>query len=94
MPRGKGTSNQLRCFCSRKPLLATYGLDEKGKVYVHVKIYKQARIYGELLITEGVVKVRCRECLRWHRVVIRKAGEAELIEDSVDDASLEAQPHP
>lgn len=90
MPRSKATSNQLRCFCSRKPLLATYGLDEKGSAYVHVKIYKQSRIYGELLITEGVVKVRCRECLRWHRVVFRKPGDAQLVEDSVSNVSLEA----
>lgn len=72
------TSNELRCFCSRSPLLATYGLDTKGKLYVHVKIYKQRRIYGEVLVTEGRVQLHCRECLRWHTVIIREPGTAAL----------------
>ena len=80
MPRGSRTKNELRCFCRRSPLLATYGVDEEGKLYVHVKVYKQGRIFGEVLIVEGVVKVRCRECLRWHRVIIRRPGHAELVE--------------
>lgn len=61
---------ELRCFCSRKPLLATYGLDRKGSLYVHVKIWKAKRIFGELVIEGGTVKIRCRECLRWHQIFI------------------------
>ena len=76
MPRP--TSNELRCFCSRNPLLATYGLDKRGRLYVHVKIYKQRRIYGEVLVTEGRVQLHCRECLRWHTVIIRETGTAAL----------------
>lgn len=78
----KSTKNELRCFCSREPLLATYGMDEQGKLYVHVKIYKQHRIFGEVLVTEGVVKLHCRECLRWHKVVMRRPGDAELVEET------------
>jgi hypothetical protein len=74
------TSSELRCFCSRNPLLATYGIDEQGMLYVHVKVFKQHRIYGEVLVTEGKVKLHCRECLRWHTVVIRQPGQAELEE--------------
>lgn len=80
------TKNELRCFCSREPLLAVYGLKE-GKLYVHVKIYKQRRIYGEVLVTEGTVKLHCRECLRWHTVVLRAPGHAFLKEDT-DPPSL------
>jgi hypothetical protein len=58
-------------------LLATYGLD-KGKLYVHVKVFKQHRVYGEVLVTEGKVQLRCRECLRWHTVIIRETGTAAL----------------
>lgn len=61
---------ELRCFCRRKPLLATYGLDSKGKLFVHVKIWKQHRIFGEIVVEGGTVKLHCRECLRWHTVVI------------------------
>lgn len=58
---------ELRCFCRHKPLLATYGLDSDGKLYIHVKIWKARRIFGELII-EGNVKIRCRDCLRWHKI--------------------------
>lgn len=64
------TKHFLRCFCSRQPLLATYGLDSQRKVYVHVKVYKQKRIYGNILILSGIAAFQCRECLRWHRVHI------------------------
>lgn len=77
MANVRRTSNELRCFCARSPLLATYGLD-RGKAYVHVKIYKQRRIYGEVLVTEGRVQLCCRECLRWHTVIFREPGTAAL----------------
>lgn len=78
----EATKNELRCFCSRSPLLAIYGIRD-SKLYVHIKIYKQRRIYGEALITEGTVKLHCRECLRWHTVILRPPGFAILEEDSV-----------
>lgn len=58
---------ELRCFCSRKPLLATYGIKD-GKLFVHVKIYKAKRIFGEFVIEGGIVKLRCRDCKRWHKI--------------------------
>lgn len=78
----KETKNELRCFCSRAPLLAVYGIKD-GELYIHVKIYKQRRIYGEVLITSGKVKLHCRECLRWHTVTMRGRDAVVLEEDSV-----------
>lgn len=75
------TKHQLRCFCRGEPMLGTYGVEETGNLYIHVKVYKQQRIYGEIYVTEGRVRVRCRNCLRWHKVVIRAPGHAELEED-------------
>lgn len=72
------TRNDLRCFCERRPLLATYGIDTEGKIYIHIRIWKQQRIFGEILITGGVVKIHCRECKRWHTVTIRDETEARL----------------
>lgn len=74
------TLNELRCFCGRRPLLATYGVNEKGLLYVHMKVYKQRRIFGEVLVTGGTVHLRCRECLRVHTVVIRQPNRAVLKE--------------
>ena len=74
------TKKELRFFCSRQPLLATYGVDGKGKLFVHVKIWKQQRLYGEIVVTDGIVRIHCRDCYRWHRVVIRQPGLAVLEE--------------
>lgn len=79
---------ELRCFCARKPLLATYGVNKDGKLYVHVKVYKQRRVYGEVLVTEGKVQLHCRECLRWHTVTIRQPGRA-VLEESTEVPSIE-----
>ena len=73
---------ELRCYCSRRPLLALYGLDAKGELFLHVKVYKGDRIYGEMILSRGDVLLRCRECLRWHRVFMR--GRAPVIRETVD----------
>lgn len=59
-----------------------YGLDEYGKLYVHVRIFKQNRIYGEVIVREGRVSLHCRECLRWHSVKIIQPDTAVLMEDT------------
>lgn len=77
----------MRCFCSREPLLATYGLTMGGKAYVHVMVYKQKRIYGNLLILQGETLMQCRECLRWHRIRIGERAKAPQF-DEVREVSL------
>jgi hypothetical protein len=74
------TVHELRCFCARAPLLAMYGIDERGALYVHVRVFKQKRIYGEVLIKEGTVQIHCRECLRWNTVKISHRGSVSLEE--------------
>lgn len=75
---------ELRCFCRGNPLLATYGLDSEGKLFVHVKIFKQNRIYGELVMEGGPVRLKCRNCLRWHRIVF-SPHSAQLREDQAPE---------
>lgn len=61
--------NEIRCICARSPLLATYDRDARGKYFLHVKVYKQQRIYGEVWVeADALVKLRCRECLRIQKV--------------------------
>lgn len=74
------TSYELRCFCARAPLLAMYGIDEKGALFVHIKIFKQKRVYGEVLIQEGTIQIHCRECLRWNAIKISPRGRVALEE--------------
>jgi|SRR5688572_31321493 len=85
------TTNDLRCFCSRRPKLAVYGVDVAGKLYVHVKIYKQRAIYGEIICRQGEIEIACRECFRWHRVNIVQPERAVLQEI---DRPEEVSPHP
>ena len=84
-PRRERTKHFLNCFCGRKPLLAVYGIDEQGDLYVHVMVYKRDRLYGEVYVTRGNIKLRCRECLRWHEVVIKESGTAVLEESTVPE---------
>lgn len=62
---------ELRCFCAREPLLAKYGI-KNGKPFVHIRIYKQSRIFGEMVLEIGTLKILCRDCFRWHTVSIKK----------------------
>lgn len=71
MSEDNGHTRELRCFCTRRPMLGIVGHDSIG-TYLHIKVYKQSRLYGEMIAYGGVVKVRCRECLRWHVVTIKK----------------------
>lgn len=62
---------EVRCFCKREPLLAVCGRDAKsGDLFVHIKSVKNQRISTEVVVTSGVVRVRCKECLRWHKIRI------------------------
>lgn len=74
----------MRCFCRGEPLLAVYGREPGGDLYIHVKIYKQSRVYGETYHTAGVVKIRCRNCSRWHRVrIVNQKATLEVTEPPV-----------
>lgn len=62
--------SELRCFCSTHPLLATYGIDEEEHLYVHVLAWKQNRLIADVKVTGGDVRLRCRNCMRYHKVRI------------------------
>ena len=69
----------LRCeLCRFKPLLATFGRDASGELYIHVKVYKSGRVYGNIYAT-GSVRLQCRDCLRWHNVRIVQPDKAVLV---------------
>lgn len=72
-PGSRKTRNALRCFCSRSPILAVYGLDDDGELYVHQKTFKGNRIYNEIFVKPKpgtTMKLHCRECLRWQEIRI------------------------
>jgi len=77
----------LRCSCSRKPLLGVAGRDlNSGEPYVHIKSWKAGRLIVEVVVTSGVVRIHCRECLRWHTVKIVQGGvtsKSERLPESI-----------
>ncbi len=79
---GKKTTHDLRCSCRRHPLLAVYGVDAKGRLYIEVKVYKQRAVYGHIVVTlrDGEVELFCRECHRWYVVMVRPGNVAVLQE--------------
>ena len=63
------SAKRIECFCSRRPLLALLGRDQTtGKPVIWVKTIKNGHIVTEVILTAGSVRVRCRECLRFHRI--------------------------
>lgn len=67
-------------------MLAVYGLDSAGQVYVHIKVYKNRRIYGEVLVMQGSnISIHCRECLRWYTLAVGPT-KPKLIESPAPDS--------
>lgn len=87
--RRERSKQELRCFCRSEPMLAMYGIDEDGELYVHVRIYKQKRLYSESWHSGGVLKLRCRNCLRWHTVTFPGKTSARLVESAPPVVAIE-----
>lgn len=78
---------EIRCFCSRKPLLAVCGRDiDSGLPYIHLKSMRSGRINAEAIVTEGAMRIHCRECLRWTTVTIvrdKVKAKSEKLPESI-----------
>lgn len=64
------TSHDLRCACPRHTKLGVYGRNARGEAYLHIRVHKGDRVFGEIVTTAGVVTVLCRDCGRWTSVRI------------------------
>jgi uncharacterized metal-binding protein YceD (DUF177 family) len=63
-------------------LLALYGVDDHGRLYIEMKVYKQQMVYGHMvaILRSGEVKLFCRECHRWYTVTVTEETTAVLQE--------------
>lgn len=67
------STKEIRCHCSRSPLLAKWGQMQDGNVFLHIKVYKQRKLYAEVIVESGnVIRVRCRDCLRWTAITVKR----------------------
>lgn len=80
MASNSSSEIELRCSCSRRPLLAVCRIDKRtGNYSVHVKSYRQQRIFVDAEFANPTsTRLTCRECLRDLRVQITH-GAAELV---------------
>lgn len=90
--RRERSKHELRCFCRTEPMLAMYGIDESGRPYIHIKIYKQNRLYSESWHRGGELRLRCRNCLRWHTVTFVDKSRAKLVESEAPEGAAENGP--
>jgi hypothetical protein len=60
---------RLVCTCARKPLLARVGILQ-GAPFLEIKASKSGRPLVDVVVTEGTVVIRCRECFRFHRIKV------------------------
>lgn len=65
---------RIECFCSRAPLLARAGI-KSGKPFVWIKHLKGPKTIVDVVITDGTVAIRCRECHRICKVRIAETVE-------------------
>ena len=63
--------HELRCNCSKNTLLGVFKTDEEGVPFLHVKSWKQKRIFTDIEVSGGLVRVRCRDCHRVNTVHVK-----------------------
>lgn len=72
------SEREIYCaICENSPILATYGMDEKGRVFVHVKVFKARQIKADLFVRGGEVTLKCVKCLKYNKILII-GGKPEL----------------
>jgi hypothetical protein len=67
---------RVECVCSRKPLLARGGL-WRGGAFLWIK---NVRAKLDMVVVSGTVRIKCRECNRWHTITIRETVSTEAID--------------
>jgi len=84
----------LRCFCSTRPILAVVKKDSFNAPFVHIKSYKQRRIFTEIVFNKGEMRVRCRDCFRWHKIrILKEKAVLEELPDEEDIVDLVPDPY-
>lgn len=64
-------------------MLAMFGLSQDGRPYVHVRVFKQHRVYADMLVRQGELELICRECFRWHRITFVVDSKRPVLAETV-----------
>ncbi len=65
---------EVRCFCASRTQIAQVEHDQQGRPRLRVKSVKRGEAVVDVLCIEGIVKIRCRSCGRFHRFTIRRSN--------------------
>ena len=69
--------------------MAVIKADKKGRPFVHIRVSKQTRIFGEIIFRFGEMVIKCRECHRWHRVrIMHQKATMEPVPELEEPAEL------
>jgi hypothetical protein len=71
----------IRCTCSARPILAIARATDDGKWFIHVRVFKQRVVYGEMIVDSGSVRIKCRACSRWYKLTIRMSEVRHELEN-------------
>lgn len=71
----------VRCSCYRRTVLAIAGVSDTGELFLHIKAWKGQKIYAEVVVTQGIARIHCRDCGRWTTVRIRPSGYHHAVEE-------------
>lgn len=82
------TDVPIRCFCPKRCLLAIGRTDALGAWVIHVRVHKGGKLISEVVADHGPLWVRCRECLRWHKLTIRMQSVHHRAEHLPDGITL------
>jgi hypothetical protein len=63
---------EIRCECSRSPLLAKAGIED-GVPFVWVRQMKASRMMTNVKFFGGRVEIECRECRRVWRIALGRS---------------------
>jgi len=93
-PRPVGEKGEIRCFCSRAPLLGVFGVNTQGEPFIHIKVWKQKRLYTELVLSGKSAKIsmKCRNCYRWYNIFITDSNTAQMVETTPVEVQNADQP--
>ena len=73
---------ELRCECSRRPLLAKAGI-EKGEPFLWIRHTKSSRPIIDVKFMGGRTEIVCRECRRVWRVRLGAIMEVDQPSSSI-----------
>lgn len=80
-------------LCHNHPQLAGYGIDDRGRLFIHIMVYKANQKKADVYIHGGTVTLMCYKCNRYHTIRIRDS-QVKLERSRAPDLERPGTPPP